>query len=41
MVVDCEWAILKPFDRSKAQDLKVTEEKKKSRLNSMVKFVWF
>ena len=30
MVVDCEWAILKPFDRSKAQDLKVTEEKKKN-----------
>ena len=30
MVVDCEWAILKPFERSKAQDLKVTEKKKKN-----------
>ena len=31
----------KSFDRSKAQDLKVTEEKKEPQLNSMVKFVWF
>ena len=41
MLVDCEWVIIKSFDRSKAQDLKVTEEKKESQLNSMVKFVWF
>ena len=26
--VDCEWAITKSFDKSKAQDLEVTEEKK-------------
>ena len=30
MVVDCEWAIPKPFEKSKAQDLKVTEEEKKN-----------
>ena len=41
MLVDCEWVITKSFDRSKAQDLKVEEEKKESKLNSMVKFVWF
>ena len=26
--VDCEWVITKSFDKSKAQDLKVTEQKK-------------
>ena len=30
MLADCEWAIPKPFDRSKAQDLKIKEGKKRT-----------
>ena len=30
MLVDCEWTIPKSFDRSKAQGLKKTEEKKRT-----------
>ena len=41
MLVDCEWTIPKSFDRSNAQGLKKTEEKKEPQLNSIVKFVWF